>query len=403
MTTYRKGAIILQLLVAVVFALGLVACRSSGVGVPSGLPNSTQGELAALSPNPQGQVVGQGNVRISLLLPTSAPGNAATVATELKNGALMAMQDFGMSTIQLVIKDTKGQSAEAQRAAREAIQEGSSLILGPLFAANVSAASGMTIPSNVSMLAFSTDSSIARRGVYLMSFTPEDDTRRIVEYTISLGRRSIAAFLPNSAEGTLRENTLRQLAGPAGVNLQIFRYQRTPEGISATATEAVPLIQDVDTIYIPEGGQVPTAILTLVQRNGVILENKQVLGSGTWESVKTSDAVLAGALYPGRDITAFNDFSQRYQSQYSVTPGVQAALGYDAITLVSELLRLNNSRSAFNSQTIETRQGFRGVNGIFRLRPSGTTQRGLAIYQIRDGRGQLAIPAPSNFIGDTRS
>ncbi len=403
MISNHKRQFILQFIAASLVAFGVVACRSSGVGVPGGLPNSTQRELAALKPNPQGQVVGQGNVRISLLLPTSAPGNAAVAATELKNGALLAMQDFGMSTIQLVIKDTQGHTAEAQRTAREAIEEGSSLILGPLFAANVSAASGMTIPSNISMLAFSTDSSVARRGVYLMSFTPEDDTRRIIEYTISLGRKSIAAFLPNSAEGTLRENTLRQVTGPAGVNLQVFRYQRTPEGISATAAEAVPLIQDVDTIYIPEGGQVPTALLTILQRNGVILENKQALGSGSWESVKTSDSVLAGALYPGRDITAFNDFAQRYQSQYSVTPGVQAALGYDAITLVSELLRLNNSRAAFNSKTLETRQGFRGVNGIFRLRSSGTTQRGLAIYQIRDGRGQLAIPAPANFIGETRS
>jgi len=298
---WQKGLRRLQTIAVATMLAGLAACQSSGnLGVPSGLPLASQNASSALSSDPNGQVIGQGKVRIALLVPSTAPGNAAVVAAELKNGALMAMQDFGNASLQLVVKDTQGQAANAQNAAREAIAEGTSLIIGPLFAANVSAASGMAIPSRTTVIAFSTDSSVARRGVYLLSFTPEDDSRRILTYAISLGKRSITAFLPDNAEGAIRENVLRQVAGAKGVATQIIKYARTPEGIEQSVTESATLVDASDTIYIPEGGPVPKIILTGLQRNGVNLEGKQILGSGAWESVDTSASILNGALYPGR-------------------------------------------------------------------------------------------------------
>ena len=67
-----------------------------------------------LTANPSGEVFGAGNVRVALLIPQTAPGNGAKVAQEIKNGALMALEDFGQNTIQLVVKDTVGQAATAQ-------------------------------------------------------------------------------------------------------------------------------------------------------------------------------------------------------------------------------------------------------------------------------------------------
>ncbi len=79
-----------------------------------------------------------------MLLPRGAPGNAASVAEELRRGAIMALNEFGQNRLQLVIKDTQGQAAGAQAAANEAMLEGSAAVLGPVFAANVGAASAIT-------------------------------------------------------------------------------------------------------------------------------------------------------------------------------------------------------------------------------------------------------------------
>lgn len=381
--------------------LALAACNSSS-NVQNGLPKSSTPAadqvVQALTPNPKGEVIGSGNVRVALLVPTTIPGGAAAVAKELRNGAAMAAEDFGSGRVQLVVKDTKGQAAVAQSAANEAITEGASLILGPLFAANVSAASGITLPANVVTLAFSTDTSVARRGVYLFSYTPQEDTKRIISYAGSLGRRSIAAFLPNNAEGSLRERVLREMAGTNGLLLNVIKYERTPAGVNTAIAESAGILQTSDTIYVPEGGPIPALLLAGIKRNGINLEEKTILGSGNWETVKTSDPVLAGAYYPGRDISKFNDFAARYQSKFGARPGVNAGLAYDAMTLAAEFVRLRgNGKAAFAPDTFENPNGFQGVNGAFRIRSDGTTQRGLAIYQIRGGKGTLAEPAVSRF------
>ena len=380
---------------------GLVACSSTDTGIRSGLPSSgTQsGVEKVLSPDPKGEVIGNGPVRVALPVPTSIPGGAAAVAKELRNGAAMAMSDFGQNRIQLVIKDTAGQAAVAQTKAGEAAAEGASLILGPLFAANVSAASGAAQPAALPMLAFSTDTSVARRGVYLFSYTPQADTKRIIGYAASRGSRTITAFVPKNAEGAVRERSFREAAGRAGVTTNIVQYERTPQGIQAAAQQAVQTVNASDTIYVPEGGPVPPVILGALKNAGVNLSGKTILGSGTWESVKTSDPLLQNALYPGRDVSAFNGFATRYQSQFGARPGVQAGLAYDAVTLAAELSRINGAANPYPRTSLESNRGYRGVNGAFRIRSDGTTDRGLAIYKIQGGRGTLIEGAISSFSG----
>ncbi len=382
---------------AAVLAAGLLlaSCQTGGLNND---PNSSTPQLTPrLTENPSGEVFGQGNIRVALLVPKTAPGNGAKVAQEIVNGALMALEDFGQNTIQLVVKDTIGQAATAQTRASEAVGEGASIILGPLFSANVSAASAMTQPAGRPIMAFSTDASIAKRGVYLLSYTPQDDVHRIVSYAASQGKRSIIAFLPSNAYGAVVEGTLRQVAGRSGVSIvHIARYERSGPGIEAAVRDAAAFYQNADTVYIPEGGNVPSAILGSMKRLLVTMDNKQVLGSGRWESVKFGDRLLTGAIYPGRDISKFENFSTRYETKYGLKPGVNAALGHDAVTLTIELVRRNREK-AFRANIIENVNGFVGINGIFRFRKQGTAERGLAIYRVTNGLGQLLVPAPSSF------
>lgn len=380
-----------------ILAAGLLlsSCQTGSLGVDSG-PSTSQ-LTPTLTANPSGEVFGQGKIRVALLLPKTAPGNGAKVAQEIRNGALLALQDFGENSIQLVIKDTIGQAATAQTKASEAVGEGASLILGPVFSANVSAASAMTQPAGRPIMAFSTDASVARRGVYLMSFTPQDDVRRIISFAASQGRRSVVAFLPNNAYGSVVEGTLRQVAGRSGMAIvHIARYERSGPGIEQAVRDAATMLEGADSIYIPEGGGVPGAIMGSIKRLRLSMDGKQILGSGRWESVKLSDRLLAGAMYPGRDITKFGSFSSRYESTYSVKPGVSAALGYDAVTLSVDLIR-KHRENAFKPNVLENSNGFAGISGIFRFRKQGTAERGLAIYQVTNGLGQLLVPAPGSF------
>jgi len=387
-----------KIMFACLAGFAVTACQSGNLGsATDGL--SVPPQQIALTPNPQGEVFGQGTTRVTLMVPKTAAGNGASVASEIRNGALLAMQDFGQSTIQLVIKDTKGQAADAQAMASEAISEGSSAILGPLFSSSVNAASAITQPGGKTMVAFSNDASVARRGVYLLSYTQQADTRRMINYALSLGKRSIHAFLPDTAVGTLQEAVLRELTGRTGASVQISKYERSGPGTEQSVRDAAVPLASADAIYIPEGGQLPEVIVSSIKRIGIPLEGKQILGSGQWESVKFGSPDLDGALYTGRDIRNFAAFSSRYQSAYGSQPGVFAALGYDAVTLVTKLVQDKGPQQAFTPASIEDRRGFAGINGIFRLLSDGTSQRGLAVYKVSNGAGTLESPAPTSFSG----
>src|ERR1043165_8588317 len=170
-------------------------------GVAQTLSSFTPPFSSSDAPGPQQQplAVGTGQVKVGLILPLSAAGNAGVAAQSMKNAAEMALAEFQNPNIQLLIKDDAGSPQGAQQGTQQALDEGAEIILGPLFAVSVPAAAQLTRARGVSMIAFSTDSSVAGRGVYLLSFLPESDVNRIVEYTTSIGKRSWAALLPENA------------------------------------------------------------------------------------------------------------------------------------------------------------------------------------------------------------
>src|SRR5277367_814411 len=135
-------------------------------------PFSSQAQGPA-GPPQQPLVAGNGQVKVGLVLPLSASGNAAVAALSMKNSAEMALAEFQNPNIQLLIKDDGGNPQGAQQSTQQALDEGAEIILGPLFALSVPATAQLARTRGVPVIAFSTDSSIAGRGVYLLSFLPE--------------------------------------------------------------------------------------------------------------------------------------------------------------------------------------------------------------------------------------
>ena len=95
---------------------------------------------APAGPSQQPTAVGNGQVKVGLLLPLSASGNAAVAAQSMKNAAEMALAEFQNPNIQLLIKDDAGSPQGAQQGAQQALDEGAEIVLGPLFALSVPAA-----------------------------------------------------------------------------------------------------------------------------------------------------------------------------------------------------------------------------------------------------------------------
>ncbi|MEZ5810675.1 MAG: penicillin-binding protein activator [Rhizobiaceae bacterium] len=375
-------------------ALALAGCQ----GVQYGLPVPEPGEPPQADlPTPKGEVIGRGNVRIALMLPTSAPGNASIIARELKNAATMAMEDWGMETLQLVIKDTLGTPNGAVDAASEVSTERASLVLGPLFSGSVSAATGVLRPAGKTMIAFSSDSTVAGRGVYLVSYLPQTVIDRTLAYAVASGYGAVAAILPNGPTGNLAEAQLKKtLARAGGSVVGIARYDYNDASVEAAIEAIAPNIAEAQAIFIPDGGSTPGAIVNTLRRRGISISGKKLLGTGQWASSDLKNPALAGAWFADADQESIAAFKAKYSAKFGQPPSAVAPLAYDAVALISGIVK-RDGVAGLTSRSLENPVGFSGYAGIFRFLPDGTNERGLAVYEVSDGTTRVVSPAPKAF------
>ena len=96
----------------------------------------------------------------------------------------------------------------------------------------------------------------------------------------------------------------------------------------------------------------------------------------------------------GIDLPAFTD---RFASLQGRAPPRIATLPYDAAALAVALARRPGGPD-FSVEAITQPNGFTGVEGLFRFRRDGLSDRALAVPEIRRGQPPVVVrPAPATF------
>src|SRR5689334_21761318 len=369
----------------------LGACSGGQISNPFASPRNE----GPAGPQQQPLAVGTGQVKVGLILPLSAAGNAGVAAQSMKNAAEMALAEFQNPNIQLLIKDDGGNPQGAQQVTQQALGEGAEIILGPLFAASVPATAQLTRARGVPVIAFSTDSSVAGRGVYLLSFLPESDVNRIVDYSASIGKKSFAAMLPDNAYGNVVEAAFKTAVSRRGGRIVAFeKYgadRATPARTVATA------LGQADALLIADDGDSVVATADALTAAGANLRNIQLLGTGLWDNPRVfANPNLQGGLYAAPDPSGFRAFSGRYRTRYGGEPVRTATLAYDAVALVAALARTQGGQR-FSQDVLINPSGFAGIDGLFRFRPDGSNERGLAVMRVGSTGGVPVAGSPKSF------
>jgi ABC-type branched-subunit amino acid transport system substrate-binding protein len=358
-------------------------------------PFASQPPAGPSGPAQQPIVAGNGQVKVGLLLPLSASGNAAVAAQSMRNSAEMALAEFQNPNIQLLIKDDGGNPQGAAQGTQQALDEGAEFMLGPLFAQSVPATAQVARAKGVSCIAFSTDSSVAGRGVYLLSFLPESDVNRIVEYSASIGKKSFAALLPDNAYGGVVEAAFKQAVPRRGGRIVAFeKYGADRATAARTVAQA---LGQADALLIADDGDSVVATADALTAAGANLRNIQLLGTGLWDNPRVSASpALQGGLYAAPDPSGFRGFAGRYRTKYGSEPVRTATLAYDAVALVAALARTQGPQR-FSSEVLTSPSGFAGIDGLFRFRPDGTNERGLAVMRVASGGSVPVAGSPKSF------
>ena len=397
----RRGLLKGSLAAATTLSLG--GCMSTLAGgsrpaPPAALPTAPL-PTAPLEPF-GGPGLGNGPVRVALLLPLTGPGQGAAVAASMRNAAELALSEFQGPDLTILLKDDKGTPEGARDAAGEALAEGAELILGPLFAGSVAAAGQVARAAGRPVIAFSTDASVASRGVYLIGFLPGPEVDRVIDFAASQGRRSVAGLIPETTYGNVVEVAFREAA--ARNNMRVAGVERYAAGAAAAAVARLaPMIggaaPQADTLFVPETADNLGAVAQALQTAGFNPARVKPIGTAVWNDPRVARIpALAGGWYAAPDQAGFQGFAGRYRARFGSEPTRIASLAYDAVSYAAALSRTQGSQR-FAEGVLTNPSGAAGTDGLFRLKPDGTNERGLAIFELRGGASAVVNPAPRSF------
>lgn len=391
----RSGWGLGRVAMVVLAAAVLVACQSGGGGRFGG---GGGGSLSLGGPNslPQSSVPTGEQIKIALLLPLSSRDTRIrSVAKSLKEAAELALFDFSTPGVSLVPKDTRGTGAGASFAAREAIQEGAQLIIGPLVAPAVSAAGQEARKTGVPVIAFSTTESVAGNGVYLLSFPPSLEIERIVSYAMGRSLNKFAALVPSSGYGNVVAGDMTRIVQEKkGTLFTVERFSGGAAGAAASADRVAKVARQVNAVLIADGAPNVQPIAERLSRSGRL----QLLGTGVWnDPALAGEPSLQGAWFPAPGAGTRNVFESRYQKTYGRPPESIASLAYDAVSLAVALSRSPGfDGSLYSADQLTAADGFCGADGQFRFRADGRVERSLAVMEVTAGGFRTIDPAPVN-------
>lgn len=375
-------------------------------------------------------------IKIAILLPLSGQHNA--IGNDLLKASYMALFDHANKKLRLLPYDTKGTPEGAEQAALAATGEGAEIILGPLFSASVTAARPIAAANNVNILAFSTDTSVAGDGVYLMGLTASQQVDRILEFSYRQGLQTFAVLAPQSAYGDTVVQNVEITTQRLGLILdKVIRYptdlapgseelHEIAKGIADYDARRWHLKQEIknlkgkqdpsskallkklskkdtlgdvsfDALIIPDGGQRLRELAPLLSYYDIDPTEIQFIGTGLWaDQSLTSEPALVGGWFAAPTPSKTDQFQARFKKTYNYLPPRIASLAYDA-TALSGLLALENQENKFSREILENPDGYSGYNGVFRFPNTGIAERGLAVMKVGQQELELLEPAPQSF------
>lgn len=381
---------------AVLASLGALALTACGDVRLPGLPGPA-GAGPAVDPSRA--------TTVALLVPGGSSDTGQQVlATALENAARLAVADLEGVAIDLRVYQTQGSPEVAARMAAQALGDGAQIILGPVFGPEAAAVGPVAAQRGVNVLSFSNNTAVAGGNVFVLGTTFETTARRLIAHAAAQGRGRILVVAERNARGELATAAIRRgAAGTAGQVVAVETYEFSQAGVvnAVPAIAAAARSSGAQAILFTDDTAGALPVLTqLLPDNRVGPPAFQFIGLTRWDIPPASLQLrgLQEGWFALPDPGLTNRFEARYTAAHGQAPHPIAGLAYDGVAAIGALLRTGRA-DALSRAALTQGAGFAGVNGIFRLLPDGTNQRGLAIATIRNNAVSIIDPAPRSFPG----
>lgn len=407
-----------QILYSMAILLPLVACVPDNAGrVPVGgapsnagapvMKQSTLSASEAIGVIPANATV----IKVGILLPLS--GDSAALGNAMLDAATLALYDEYMSVpsgrihsqIVLIPKDTGKSANSAASAAQQAIDDGATFIVGPLFSQAVTAMKPIVKAAGVPVISFSNNRVVAEPNIYTYGYLPEQQIARIAEYAYLHGYQRVALLAPNDAYGQkVRDELSYSYSQRGGSVAPAELYAPSEVNVDAAVARLMAAYQNstddrkFQAVFIADGGGSMKNIIQSMKKNNLDFSRVKLLGAGVWDDPELMKIPeLNGAIFPGTPPESFTMFEKRFFAMYGYRPVRLASLSYDAVSLLARI-SMSSAAAKVDASQIPNAEGYHApANSLYRLLPEGISERKLAILQVTPTGFKVVEPASKTF------
>ncbi|MBP3687159.1 MAG: penicillin-binding protein activator [Alphaproteobacteria bacterium] len=331
----------------------------------------------------------ENTLNVGVLLPLS--GKASDIGQGMQNAMFMALDDLKNNRLMLKFYDTKSTEAGATQAAQKAIDEGAELILGPLMGEEVKAMANIALSEDVPVVSFTTSPQVLQKGIYSIGLLNGEQIDRAVSYAVSQNKTRMAMLVPDNNSGL---NIVKSAIMSAEANnmklVKVAFYNPNRMDFSSIVKE-LSSNPDFDTVLIADNGNRLKSIASMFAYNDIMYPDVLFMGTSAWDNTNLSkETILYHSVYPMVSKSYGAYFADKYKKTFAEQPKTIYSFAYDSVLLASILSGKN--RDDLNAG-ITGKSGFIGVNGFFKILPTGQSFHSLEMLEITKDGTKVVSPA----------
>lgn len=357
--------------------------------------------------------VNQKKIPVALFLPFS--GKNKDLGFSLFNSATISLfYNDPNGIIDLVLFDSKDNPKDCEKAFKEIVDKKIKIVIGPIFSNSVEAIEKLARQHNITVISLSNNQNLLNKtdkegGVFISGILPEAQIEKIVNYSISQGKINFAIIAPSNQYGKTITELFKRFVRAKQANFITSEFydngfkdldrvvERTinafvlPENLRNNKNDKNIVINDYDRIYpqvilIPESGKIASKIIASIKKQNTQERPYQILGTSQWDDKSVYDSNLIDTWFPAPENEKFSNLENFYYKKFDKFPPRIASITYDMVAVIAEIANQKQGQTPSFKDFVEfkngNKNGYEGVDGIFRFLPNGLVQRNLSVLKI---------------------
>ena len=324
------------------------------------------------------EMVKEDSLSVAVLLPLT--GGTQNIGQGMQNAMLMALDDLQNSKVVLKFYDTKGTKEGAKDAIEKAIKEKQKLILGPLTNKEVEGIAPYALSSNIPVVSFTTSPQVLQKGIYSIGLLNGEQIERVISHAKKENRKKLVLLVPDNSSGLNVVKSTLMSSFNNGISLTKVGFYN-PNTVDFTSLiNTLSEVKDFDAVLIADSGNRLKSIASMFAYNDIMYPDVLFLGTSAWDNTNLSkETILYHGVYPMVSKSYGEYFTNKYKNTFGEFPKNIYSIAYDSVLLASVLSAKSHNEIEEN---ITSKNGFIGVNGYFKIMPTGEARHNLEIYEV---------------------